>query len=126
MYAHYDVQPVKETKWAIPLFAAKVENGKLVGRGASDDKIGVMIPFGQWKQFSDSIPSILMALIGSVQSGFSVKIADIDAHSGLFGGKTPNAAMAIAQIISSLSNKDGSVAVESFYDKVLPVIMEER
>jgi acetylornithine deacetylase/succinyl-diaminopimelate desuccinylase-like protein len=77
-------------------------------------------------QFNDSIPSILMALRGGVQLEFSVKTANIDAHSGLFGGKTPNADVALAQIITSLYNKDGSVAVEGFYNNVLPLSAEER
>ena len=43
IYAHYDVQPVKESEWDNPPFSPKVENGKLFGRGTSDDKSGVMI-----------------------------------------------------------------------------------
>jgi acetylornithine deacetylase/succinyl-diaminopimelate desuccinylase-like protein len=44
IYAHYDVQPVKELEWDNPPFTAKIENGKIFARGASDDKSGVMIP----------------------------------------------------------------------------------
>ena len=43
VYAHYDVQPVKESEWDIPPFAPVVKDGKIFGRGASDDKSGVMI-----------------------------------------------------------------------------------
>jgi acetylornithine deacetylase/succinyl-diaminopimelate desuccinylase-like protein len=43
IYAHYDVQPVKESEWVIPPFAPVVKNGRIYGRGASDDKSGVMI-----------------------------------------------------------------------------------
>lgn len=43
IYAHYDVQPVKETEWTIPPFTPKISDGKIFGRGASDDKSGVMI-----------------------------------------------------------------------------------
>ena len=43
IYAHYDVQPVKESEWDNPPFAPKVMDGKIFGRGASDDKSGVMI-----------------------------------------------------------------------------------
>ena len=176
IYAHYDVQPVKEAEWNSPPFAAKIENGRIVGRGTSDDKSGVLIPiwaaeamlnkdktlpvnikfmfdgeeeigsphFRQFlisnkellkadfvlnadgDQFNDSTPSVLMALRGGVQLQFSVKTANIDAHSGIFGGKTPNAAVALSQIISSLYNKDGSVAVEGFYDKVLALTAAEK
>ncbi|MFZ1678142.1 MAG: M20/M25/M40 family metallo-hydrolase, partial [Saprospiraceae bacterium] len=43
IYAHYDVQPVKEPEWDNPPFTPKIEDGKIFGRGASDDKSGVMI-----------------------------------------------------------------------------------
>ncbi|MGB4847491.1 MAG: peptidase dimerization domain-containing protein, partial [Saprospiraceae bacterium] len=47
-------------------------------------------------------------------------------HSGQFGGKTPNAAVIMSQIISSFYTKEGNVAVEGFYDKVLPTTPEEK
>ncbi|MBY0435264.1 MAG: M20/M25/M40 family metallo-hydrolase, partial [Cyclobacteriaceae bacterium] len=43
IYAHYDVQPVKESEWVVPPFAPVVKDEKIFGRGASDDKSGVMI-----------------------------------------------------------------------------------
>src|SRR5664279_2956564 len=43
IYAHYDVQPVNESEWNNPPFAPVVKDGKIFGRGASDDKSGVMI-----------------------------------------------------------------------------------
>ena len=42
IYAHYDVQPVKESEWDDPPFSPVVKDGKIFGRGASDDKSGVM------------------------------------------------------------------------------------
>jgi len=176
IYAHYDVQPVRETEWDNPPFAPKVENGKIFGRGVSDDKSGVMIPIwaveamlmknkelpvnvkyifdgeeesgspsfqefitnnkellkadfalnADGAQFNDSIPSIWMALRGGVRMEFSIKTANTDAHSGYYGGKTPNAVRAMSEIISSFYKRDGSVAVEGFYDKVLPITDRER
>ena len=43
IYAHYDVQPVKETEWENPPFAPVIRNERIFGRGADDDKSGVMI-----------------------------------------------------------------------------------
>ena len=176
IYAHYDVQPVKESEWNNPPFAPKIEDGKIFGRGASDDKSGVMIPVwaveailnkdkvlpvnikfvfeGEEEdgsphfhnflanhkellqadfalntdagQRSDSVPVIVMSLRGIAQLEFNVKTANIDAHSGAFGGKTPNAVKAMSEIIASFYNKDGSVAVEGFYDKVLPLTLAEK
>jgi acetylornithine deacetylase/succinyl-diaminopimelate desuccinylase-like protein len=176
IYAHYDVQPVKESEWVNPPFNPKVENGKIFGRGASDDKSGVMTALwaveamlasdgklpvnvkfmfdgeeeigspnfknflignkelvkadfalnADGGQFGENTPSILMSLRGGAQLEFNVKTADIDAHSGQFGGKTPNAAVAMSQIIASFFDKKGNVAVDGFYDNVLPLTSKEK
>ncbi len=176
VYAHYDVQPVKESEWVIPPFAPKVMDGKIFGRGASDDKSGVMITiwaveamlktdgklpvnvkfifdgeeesgspnFGSFAeanrellkadfavnadggQYDENTPEILMSLRGTATMEFSIKTADTDGHSGQFGGKTPNSAVIMSQIISSFYTKEGNVAVEGFYDKVVPVSLQEK
>lgn len=176
IYAHYDVQPVKESEWEIPPFAPVIKDGKMFGRGASDDKSGVMISI--WaveamlktdgklpvnvkflfegeeeigspnfkkfieankellrtdfavtaddSQYSEGQPSIVLSSRGALQFEFSIKTANTDAHSGQFGGKTPNAAVIMSQIISSLHDKNGNVAVEGFYDKVLPITAQQK
>lgn len=176
IYAHYDVQPVKESEWDNPPFAPKVIDGKIVGRGASDDKSGVMIPVwaveamlktdgklpvnvkfifdgeeemgspnfksfiikykellkadfalnADGNQYNEDTPAMLMSLRGGAALEFTVKTADVDGHSGTFGGKTPNAAVAMSQIIASFFTKEGNVAVAGFYDKVLPITPEEK
>ena len=176
IYAHYDVQPVKESEWEYPPFAPVIKDGKIFGRGASDDKSGVMISIwaveammskdgklpvnvkflfeGEEEigspnfknfleknkellhtdfavtaddaQYSESVPAITLSSRGAVQLEFSLKTADTDAHSGQFGGKTPNAVVAMSQIISSFYDKAGNVAVAGFYDKVLPVTAQQK
>ncbi len=176
IYAHYDIQPVKDAEWDIPPFAPKLVDGKIMGRGASDDKSGVMIPiwaietllskdgklpvnvklifegeeemgsihFNQFLtankellkadfalnadggQENDNDPSIVMSLRGATTMEFTAKTADLDGHSGEYGGKTPNAVVALSQIIASLFNKEGNVAVEGFYDKVIPLTAAEK
>ena len=176
IYAHYDVQPVKESEWDHPPFSPMIKDGKIFGRGASDDKSGVMtsiwaveallskdgklpvnikflfegeeeIGSPNFKnfleknkellqtdfavtaddiQYSENDPAITLSLRGAAQLEFSVKTANTDAHSGQFGGKTPNAVVAMSQIISSLYDKLGNVAVEGFYDKVIPVTAQQK
>lgn len=176
IYGHYDVQPVRESEWDNPPFSPKVADGKIFGRGASDDKSGVMITISAIEamlrtdgklpvnvklifdgeeeigspnfksfldknkdllkadfavnadgdMFNETTPSMLMSLRGGAIMEFIIKTANTDAHSGQFGGKTPNAAVIMSQIISSFYTKEGNVAVEGFYDKVLPATSEEK
>ena len=77
-------------------------------------------------QYNDSVPAITLSSRGAAQLEFSVKTANTDAHSGQFGGKTPNAVVAMSQIIASLYDKAGNVAVEGFYEKVLPITAQQK
>ena len=77
-------------------------------------------------QFNDSTGSIWMSLRGSIAVEFEVRTANTDAHSGIYGGKTPNAAKAAAQIIASFYTPDDKIAIEHFYDRVLPLSKSEQ
>ena len=160
IYAHYDVQPVKESEWDNPPFAPKIVDGKILGCGASDDKSGVMITIwaveamlrtdgklpvnvkfifdgeeekgspsfknfldrnkellkadfalnADGSQYSETTPSVLMSLRGAATFEFSIKTANTDAHSGQFGGKTPNAAVIMSQIISSFYTRASGIS----------------
>ena len=77
-------------------------------------------------QYNDSVPSMTLSTRGSAQLEFTIKTANTDAHSREFGGKTPNSAVIMSQIISSFYDKSGNVAVNGFYDKVIPVTAQQK
>jgi acetylornithine deacetylase/succinyl-diaminopimelate desuccinylase-like protein len=51
---------------------------------------------------------------------------DHDLHSGVHGGRVPNPANALCQLVASLHQADGRVAVDGFYDGVTEPTEEER
>jgi acetylornithine deacetylase/succinyl-diaminopimelate desuccinylase-like protein len=71
-------------------------------------------------------PSIGYSTRGLMYLEMEVFGAKQDLHSGAFGGIVHNPAQALAEIIAQLHNPDGSVAVPSFYDSVVPLSTAER
>jgi acetylornithine deacetylase/succinyl-diaminopimelate desuccinylase-like protein len=57
MYAHYDVQPArKEDGWETDPWTPVVKGGRLFGRGAADDKSGIVITAASLKVFDGKPP----------------------------------------------------------------------
>lgn len=52
--------------------------------------------------------------------------ANRDLHSGNFGGPVPNPAWRLVEFLSTLRHADGRVAVEGFYDHIVPPTPEEK
>ncbi len=68
-----------------------------------------------WDRETPAICSMLRGLVGEevVITG-----ASQDLHSGMFGGPARNPNQVLAEIVASLRNPDGSIAVEGFYDGI--------
>lgn len=71
-------------------------------------------------------PALLYALRGFCALQIDVRGANTDLHSGLYGGGVPNAIHALSEILASLRNRSGKIAVQGFYDRVRPLSDEER
>jgi len=63
-------------------------------------------------------PQIVTTLRGLVGEEIEITCASHDLHSGMFGNAARNPIQVLAEIIASLRNPDGSVAVAGFYDDV--------
>lgn len=63
-------------------------------------------------------PAIVTMLRGLVGEEIEITCASHDLHSGMFGNAARNPIQVLADIIASLRNPDGSVAIDGFYDDV--------
>ena len=75
---------------------------------------------------ADLRPAIVAGLRGVAH--FTVRLTgpNRDLHSGEYGGIAPNAAQAVAELVASLHNPDGSIAVAGFRDGIEPPSEAER
>ncbi|HUG31556.1 MAG TPA: dipeptidase [Acidimicrobiia bacterium] len=85
LYAHYDVQPPGPIEeWETGPFDPVERNGRLYGRGASDDKAGVVMHLGAITALGDELPvGVQLFLEGEEEAG-SIGLAEIlEKHSDL-------------------------------------------
>jgi acetylornithine deacetylase/succinyl-diaminopimelate desuccinylase-like protein len=77
-------------------------------------------------QFAPGVPAITYGLKGLAYFEVIVRGANVDLHSGTFGGAVANPLNALATILASLKGPDGRILIDGFYDKVRPVENWER
>jgi acetylornithine deacetylase/succinyl-diaminopimelate desuccinylase-like protein len=77
--------------------------------------IGLICDTGMWDRTTPAITTMLRGLVGEE---IEIVCADHDLHSGMYGNAARNPNQVLAEIIASLRNPDGSVAVAGFYDDV--------
>ena len=74
---------------------------------------------------ADLRPAIVAGLRGVNHFTVTLTAANRDLHSGEYGGIAPNAAQGMAELMASLHNPDGSIAVSGFRDGIEPPSHEE-
>ena len=160
LYAHYDVQPAPpEQGWTSdPWTPTTKADGRIYGRGAADDKSGIVSHLGTMRIFDGKPPCtvrlilegmeetesnmeafveanpelfdcdafvvcdmgnlrvgepvLTTALRGDVACIVTVSTLEHPLHSGVFGGPTPDAMMALARLLATLHDDAGDVAVD--------------
>ena len=71
-------------------------------------------------------PAVCYGLRGLCGVQIDVKGAKSDLHSGLYGGGVQNPLHALVEVLATFRDKEGTIAVEGFYDNVRPISDEER
>ncbi len=78
------------------------------------------------EMFAPELPTICVGLRGIVYGELIVQSAGHDLHSGVYGGAVPNPIMAIAEILTTLKDRDGHIRIPGLYDRVQPPSAKER
>ncbi|HCG00325.1 MAG TPA: dipeptidase [Chloroflexi bacterium] len=81
---------------------------------------------GDGVQWSDERPELTLGMRGGCGVQIDVRGPGTDLHSGSFGGAAPNPIHALVNLLASMRASNGSMAVEGFYDDVVPLSDTER
>jgi acetylornithine deacetylase/succinyl-diaminopimelate desuccinylase-like protein len=71
-------------------------------------------------------PNLSYGLRGVAALEIKLTGPKIDLHSGIYGGAVANPATALAQLLATLHDRKGRIAIEGFYDQVAPLQDWER
>jgi len=71
LYAHYDVQPAgPDDAWTSPAFAPELRDGRLYGRGAADDKSGVVMHLAALRALGEELAvGVTVVVEGDEETG---------------------------------------------------------
>lgn len=73
---------------------------------------------GSSARLNDGRPSVTAGFKGALSVRFDIKLLETDTHSGA-APAVPSAAWRLVQALASLRERDGTVRIDGFYDRVL-------
>jgi acetylornithine deacetylase/succinyl-diaminopimelate desuccinylase-like protein len=76
--------------------------------------------------YAEGVPSLVTGMRGLAYLQVDLRTAEVDLHSGSFGGAVPNAAAALVELLGRLRDDSGRIAIPGFYDDVVPLSAAER
>jgi acetylornithine deacetylase/succinyl-diaminopimelate desuccinylase-like protein len=95
-------------------------------RAHADELLCDLVISADGAMWRPSEPSLSLMSKGLVTFSLVVEGADVDLHSGRFGGTVANPLHGLSELVASLHTSDGAVAVDGFYEGVVPVSDERR
>jgi acetylornithine deacetylase/succinyl-diaminopimelate desuccinylase-like protein len=92
-------------------------------RGALKSDVAVI---SDTMMIARGVPTLSYGLRGVTALEVKVTGPKMDLHSGVFGGAVANPITALAQLLATLHDREGDVAIAGFYDRVKPLENWER